>query len=234
MMEQHRGINVVRLLLIRHAETEHNRDGRVQGQADIPLSELGVRQALALAEHLRHEPIAAIYSSPLARALTTAEAVAEPHQLPITVEPDLMEMNVGEMEGLSGAEMRSRFPEFLAEWVTERGPLLEMPGGESLLQVQERAWCVVERVRAAHHDETVAMVTHNFVLLSLITRAIEMPLHEFRRMRLSVSGLTRLRFRGDRTLLVQLNDTCHLVRADLPSTDPWPARVSETGERARS
>ncbi|MGH2587836.1 MAG: histidine phosphatase family protein [Dehalococcoidia bacterium] len=216
----------MRLMLIRHAETGHNRDSRVQGQADIPLSELGERQAAALGEHLRREPIAAVISSPLVRAFATAQAVAEPHGLTVTAEPDLMEMHVGEMEGLSTVEMRARFPEFLAEWITERGPALRMPGGESLLEVQGRAWEVVERLRSAYADETVALVSHNFVLGSLITRALEMPLHEFRRFRLSVCGVTTVRFRADRIHLVHLNDTCHLARAGLPSTDPWAARTA--------
>jgi broad specificity phosphatase PhoE len=60
------------------------------------------------------------------------------------------------------------------------------------------------------------------VLGSLITRALDMPLHEFRRFRLSVCGATTLRFRNDRTVLVQLNDICHLTQAGLPTTDPWP------------
>lgn len=215
----------MRLLLIRHAETGHNRDSRVQGQADIPLSDLGLRQAEALGDYLRGRPIAAVVSSPLVRARATAEAVAGPHGLEVRAEPDLMEMNVGEMEGLSTSEMRERFPDFLAEWVTERGPSLEMPGGESLEQVQRRAWRVVERLRAQYGDEMVALVSHNFVLSCLITRALEIPLSEFRRFRLSVSGVTTLRFREDRTVLVQLNDTCHLTEAGLPSTDPWAVRA---------
>lgn len=216
----------MRLILIRHAETGHNRDARVQGQADIPLSDLGERQAEALARYVREEQIAAIVASPLARAQSTAQALAARFGVSVITEPDLMEMNVGEMEGLSSGEMRSRFPDFLAEWVTERGPLLEMPGGESLVQVQERAWRVVEHIRATYASETVALVSHNFVLSCLITRALDMPLHEFRRFRLSVCGATTLRFRDDRTVLVRLNDTCHLARAGLPTTDPWPARTA--------
>lgn len=214
----------MRLLLIRHAETEHNRESRVQGRADNPLSELGQRQAVALGEHLRREPLRAVISSPLLRARATAAAIAAAHDLAVVEELDLVEMHVGEMEGLATAEMRDRFPDFLKEWVTERGPLLQMPGGESLKQVQERAWNVVDRIRETYAEDSdlVALVSHNFVLGSLITRALDMPLHEFRRFRLSVCGATTLRFRGDRTVLVQLNDTCHLSHAGLPSTDPWP------------
>src|SRR5215211_9283686 len=77
----------VRLMLIRHAETGHNRDSRVQGQADVPLSDLGLRQAQALGHALRDQPIAAMVSSPLARARVTAEAVAAPHSLLVQSEP---------------------------------------------------------------------------------------------------------------------------------------------------
>ena len=220
----------MRLLLIRHAETAHNRENRVQGRADNPLSEIGVRQAEALGEHLRGEPLRAVVSSPLARARATAEAVAAAHGLSVIEEPDLVEMHVGEMEGLETVAMRQRFPDFLREWVTERGPFLPMPGGESLKQVQERAWNVVERLHGAYAEDgdVVALVSHNFVLGALITRAMDMPLHEFRRFRLSVCGATTLRFRRDRTVLVQLNDTCHLAYAGLPSTDPWPYPRSGT------
>lgn len=220
----------MRLLLIRHAETKHNRESRVQGRADNPLSELGQRQAVALAGYLRREPLRAVISSPLMRARATAAAIAAAHDLAVVEVPDLVEMHVGEMEGLATVEMRDRFPDFLKEWVTERGPSLQMPGGESLKQVQERAWSAVERIREAYVEDgdVVALVSHNFVIGSLITRALDMPLHDFRRFRLSVCGATTLRFRRDRTVLVQLNDTCHLSHAGLPSTDPWPYTRKET------
>lgn len=204
----------MRLILIRHAQTEHNRDNRVQGRADNPLSALGLRQAAALGEHLRAEPIVAVYASPLVRAMTTAEAVAAPHALAVTPELDLIEMHVGEMEGILISEMRERHPEFLKVWATEQGPAVPMPGGESLEQVRDRAWAVVERLYAAHAEETVALVAHNFVLGCLITRALNLPLSAFRRFRLSVAGATTFRFRGDRIALVHFNDTCHLAALD--------------------
>lgn len=213
----------MRLILIRHAETAHNRDNRAQGQADNPLSDIGERQAAALGRHLAGEPLTAVYTSPLQRARSTALAVAAPHGLTPVEEADLLEMNLGEMEGLAIAEMRDRFPEFLREWASDRGPELPMPGGESLVQVQARAWAVIERLREAHGEDTVALVSHNFVLGTLISRALGMPLHEFRRFRLSVAGATTLRFRPTgRIMLERLNDTCHFAAAGLTLTDPWP------------
>jgi broad specificity phosphatase PhoE len=81
---------------------------------------------------------------------------------------------------------------------------------------------VVEHLRERHAEQTVALVSHNFVLGCLLTRALGLPVHAFRRFRLSVASATTLNFRADRTMLVQLNDTCHLAHAGLPSTDPWP------------
>lgn len=214
----------MRLILIRHAETEHNRDNRVQGRADNPLSELGERQATALAIALSGEPLAEVRASPLRRARATAAAVAQRHGIAVVTDPALEEMHVGEMEGMGIAAMRERYPEFLKEWVTERGGDMPMPGGESLRQVRERAWAVVQGLRTRlDTDAVVALVSHNFVLGQLLTAALDMPMHDFRRIRLSVAGVTTLRFRADRTLLVRLNDTCHLRAAGLPDTDPWPS-----------
>lgn len=236
----------MRLILIRHAETAHNRENRVQGQADNPLSELGERQAAALAETLRGEPLSVVVASPLQRARATAEVIAAVHGLPVQPEPALVEMDVGEMEGLAITDMRARHPDFLREWATERGPSLAMPGGESLEQVQARAWVVVERLRGATDiDATVALVSHNFVLGCLLCRALELPLHQFRRFRLSVAGATTLRFRADRLMLMRLNDTCHLTRAglDTPAATPSPGNpgsvrdpltsLPDSGERHR-
>jgi len=216
----------MRLILIRHAETANNRDSLVQGQADIPLSPLGEQQAAALGDWLRQTPLHAVIASPLRRALTTAEAVAAGRGLAVETDPALMEMHVGAMEGLSSAAMRATHPEFLRAWGTESGSTLEMPGGgESLTQVQARAWRVVERLHHAYPDETVALVSHNFVLGCMLTRALELPLTAFRRFRFSVSGASTLHFRADRTVLVRFNDTCHLDRAGLPTTDPWLTRA---------
>lgn len=213
----------MRLILIRHAETEHNRDNRVQGQADNPLSELGERQALALGEGLRGLQLAAIVSSPLQRAHATAQAIAAVQHQTVITHADLVEMHVGEMEGISTTEMRARYADFLKEWATEQGAELPLPGGESLVQVRARAGAVVDRLREQYADGPVALVSHNFVLGSLLTLALDLPVHAFRRFRLSVASATTLHFRADRTVLVQLNDTCHLARAGLPATDPWPA-----------
>ena len=214
----------VRLLLIRHAETEQNAGGVVQGRADNPLSDLGRRQIAALGAALAGEPIAAVYSSPLGRALATAEAVAEPHALGVRCDADLAEMDIGAMEGLSSAELRARHPEFLQAWFSEQAGSVPMPGGESLEQVQARASAALRRIVAAHGGETVAVVSHNFLLLTLLCYVIKLPLASFRRLRLHVASVSMVEAREGGFRIDLLNDICHLQRAGLIAADPWQRR----------
>jgi probable phosphoglycerate mutase len=214
----------MRLILVRHGETAHNADGFVQGRADVPLNELGRRQAAALAECLRPHTPEVVVSSPLERARDTAEVIAAIHGLSVTIEPDLAEMDVGEMEGLSGPQMRERFPEFLARWAGPEGPATRMPGGESLEDVQARAWSVVERLGERYPEATVVAATHNFVIATLVCRAIGLPLAGFRRFRHGVASRTVIDIRPERVIVNALNDTCHLDTAGLRSAGPWEVR----------
>ena len=200
----------MRLFLIRHGETDHNKNGLALGRADVPLNERGRWQVQRLAEALRGEPIDAIYSSPLQRALDTARAIAETRGLSVTVAPGLIEMDIGEAEGLTFAEVRSRYPGLLERWVSSSGVGHPMPGGERFLDVQERAWPAIEGLRQRHSEATVAVVSHNFVILSILVKALGLELAQFRRLRHAVAAISVLDLREDRTLVVRLNDTCHL------------------------
>lgn len=140
----------MRLILVRHGETERNRQGLALGRADVPLNDRGRWQAQRLAVALGDEPIAAVYSSPLQRALDTAVAIAAPHGLTVETEPALIEMDIGEAEGLSFAEVRARYPGLLERWASSEGADQPMPGGERLIEVQERAWQAVEALRGRY------------------------------------------------------------------------------------
>ena len=105
-----------RLVLVRHGETSWNSEGRFQGRADIPLSEVGQRQAVALAAALAREEMHAIYSSDLRRAWDTALAIAERHSVPVCREPGLREMDFGSWEGLTYDQIRGIWPNVLAAW----------------------------------------------------------------------------------------------------------------------
>ena len=200
----------MRILLIRHGETSHNASQIALGREDVPLNERGLLQADSIGAALHSEPIAAIYSSPLQRATATAAPLAKSLDLKVEIEDGLIEMDVGEVENQTFAELAERFPDFLKEWRSERVADLNMPGGESLRQVQQRAWAALEAIRDNHADETVAAVSHNFVLLTVLCRVMGIDLSGFRRLRHDLGAVSIVEFNDERTFLLSMNDRCHL------------------------
>lgn len=198
------------LFLVRHGETEPNRSGIALGRADVPLTDTGAAQAKRLGERLSADMIVAVYSSPLQRAFRTAEAIARPHGVGVTIDQGLIEMDIGELDGLSYAQIREEQGDFLDRWSSASGPEHAMPGGERLLDVAERGWNTLVRLGRRHQNETVVAVTHNFVILSLLTRVMGIDLANFRRLRHGVGAITTLDVRGERARILAMNDTCHL------------------------
>lgn len=203
----------MRLILVRHGETAFNRDRRVQGLSDICLTEAGERQARAVAHRLQLEPVDAFYCSPLERALATARVIAAAHNLPIIVEEGLQEMDIGEMEGLTGEEMWAQHPELLRCWAEDPASV-RMPGGETLDELQERAWTAVEKILGNHQGQTVVAVSHNFAIQTIVCRALGLSLANFHRLRLDLCGLSIIEFGRRGPALVTYNDTCHLAPTD--------------------
>ncbi|MCY3918404.1 MAG: histidine phosphatase family protein [Chloroflexi bacterium] len=209
---------MARVILIRHGESEANRDGRSLGRADSPLTERGRRQVAALGRALAREPIGRVLSSPLRRAADAAAAVAAPHSLEVETCDGLIEMEVGEMEGLPWAEARARFAAFLDRWMTDESATLPMPGGESLADVQRRAWPVIAPFFAASRPdapsgapaETTVVVSHNFVIKTLLCAALHLDLACWRRFEADLTGRTVLESRRGLTVLRTLNDVSHL------------------------
>ncbi len=203
----------MRAVLIRHGETAHNAEGRTLGRADVPLTERGRAQAAALARALSNDPygpFAAVYASPLQRALDTARPLAEVRGLEVRVEPRLIEMDIGALEDIGREELRERHGGFLRAWLSERVAEVRMPGGETLVEVQERAWGALEALRERHGDETIALVTHNFVILTLLCRALALPISHFRRLRHDVAAISVVDLAPGRSTVLAINDRCHL------------------------
>jgi broad specificity phosphatase PhoE len=148
---------VTTILLARHGETDWNRDGRFQGHADPPLNAAGRRQAVELSVALAPEQLAAVYSSPLRRAVETAEVIATAHGLePVPVDA-LREVDVGSWQGLTRAEVEKRFPEQHARWL-EYGQGWE--DGETYEQMGERVVAALLDLAAAHDGDRILAVTH--------------------------------------------------------------------------
>ena len=200
----------LKLILIRHGETDFNRDGRIPGAA-APLNETGLAQAAAAGRAMSPDMPFALYSSPLTRTEQTARAISDAAHVQAVPLPGMEELDPGEFEGLTGPQMRQRFPEFMARWDRDPGPT-KMPGGESLRQVQARAWKAVSRVKElakANPDRKVVTVTHNFPIQTIICQALGMPLNNYRRLSVDLGSITRMELSDSTAKLVSMNESWH-------------------------
>jgi 2,3-bisphosphoglycerate-dependent phosphoglycerate mutase len=166
------------IVLVRHGETDWNRENRFQGHADPPLNDTGRAQALQLAGELRDEAVAAAYTSPLRRARETAAIVAD--QLGIEPVPDsaLMEVDVGSWSGLTRDEVEARFPEGYARWLAYGHG---WDDGESYEELGERVVSGLLAIAVRHPHKRVLAVTHGGPIRSALAAAEGVPFEEARR-----------------------------------------------------
>jgi broad specificity phosphatase PhoE len=200
----------MRILLLRHAETDWNRERRFQGWRDIPLSPTGREQAESAARLLAASPLAAVWSSPLARARETAALIAAPHKLPVREADAFKEMGFGDWEGLTRDEVRERFPDAHRAWA-ETPHEAAWPGAETLGVVRARALAGLEALRAAHQGQTVCLVSHGITSRILILEALGLGLDRLWSLQLSSTGISELEFRDDWTTLHRMNSLIHLA-----------------------
>ncbi|NLK51413.1 MAG: alpha-ribazole phosphatase [Syntrophomonadaceae bacterium] len=158
---------MLRIFLIRHGETKWNKDYRYQGHTDIPLNEIGEKQSRLVAQRLKKEALDAVYSSDLSRALATAQYIAQEHKLCITVLPALREINYGQWEGLTLDEINKKYPGLRDQWLKDPKHC-QVPEGESLAKVQQRALSALGEIQRRHQEGTVAVVTHGGVIVMLL------------------------------------------------------------------
>ena len=199
----------MRLILVRHGETVLNREGRILGHNEEPLTERGRGQAIAVAQALYPETPFTLYASPLSRALETAQIIAQKHQVDITPLEGLKEVDVGELDGMSIQEMRRSYPEFARLWAQDAAAT-PMPGGESPAHLQQRAWKAVVTILERNPTSTTVAVTHAFTIYTLLCKALGVPLNNFQRFHINVGSTTTLEIAEDKATLISFNDCCHL------------------------
>ncbi len=200
---------MIKFILVRHGETEWNKVRRIQGSSsDTPLSEKGKRQAEGAGLRLKDEKITAVYSSPLQRALYTARAIARHHHLEVTALPSLKEISAGTLEGALAADLKMRFDEFLCR--NDHQGLVTLPEGESLGDVQKRVWDTIKTISSKHPGGTVVIVSHYFVIMSIICQVLGLPLSQITRLRLSTGTVSSFTLDSDDNMRLELfNDGCH-------------------------
>jgi len=204
----------LRLFLLRHGETQWNREDRYQGCVDTRLSPEGLAQAEAASLALAERPLAAVYSSPLRRARETAEAIAAPHRLGVRIDAAFREICHGLWEGLTADEVRARFPGIYAEW-RATPESVTMPNGESLKEVRQRVLEGLQRLRANHDGETVCLVAHGTPVRLLILEALGMTPERLWAFPCPPAGLSELEFRADSATLHRMNVVSRLRAAGL-------------------
>jgi broad specificity phosphatase PhoE len=170
---------VVRLILARHGEAEGSREYRFNGSSDVPLTQHGVAQARLLADALYPLAPVAVYSSPLARARATAEAIASRANLAVEIQPNLREQSYGSWERLTADEARQRDPKRFAAW--SAGQRIAPPAGETLSAVRQRVVACVCELAERHAGETVVLVAHVGPIKALLCAALGLPLSGARR-----------------------------------------------------
>ncbi len=200
----------MKLVMVRHGETEWNKLGKFLGHHDVSLNDRGLSQAKETARAVTDWKHKAVYSSPLRRTMQVAQEISRLSGMPVSPVPGLMELSLGELEGVTGDEMRSGWPEVYDAWRDDPAGVV-MPGGESLAELQERAWnSLVELEEARVEDEYLILVSHNFTIRAIIGRLLGMPLANFHRMSLSLSSICVIESSQWGRRLVSYNSTCHL------------------------
>ncbi len=204
------------IILVRHGETIWNREKRVQGISNIGLSDFGRKQAQRLAESLESVKISAIYSSPLKRAYQTAAAIGKVHPVAIETEDDLQELDQGDFESLTLAELRENHASFLEKWIADPAAVA-IPNGESLNDLQRRAWDAFQKIietclRAPHSREgnKTLIVSHGFTIMTILCKIQGAALNQFMQMHVDLASKTHVEIKDGKYSIMHFNDIKHL------------------------
>ena len=198
---------MTRFLLVRHGETEWTRTGRIQGQLDIPLTPLGMRQAERLRHRLRGEVMDAVYASDLGRAMKTVRIAAP--GLSVEQRIELRECNFGEINGRNFAYAQQHYPALARRWLA-RWSGLSFPGGESVAGVLDRTSACFRELRRRHRSGTVLVVGHGGPLRAGICTLMGWGRRKWWDLQLAPASLSIIDNGHSTARLLTLNDTCHL------------------------
>src|SRR4030042_781719 len=187
---------MVEIILARHGETEWNATETFRGRADVALNENGLKQAQLRGEDLRGEKIDVIYSSPLQRAVKTAEAIAACQGLDVNIVDNLNDIDCGEWQGLTLKEVKDSYSELYQDWLDLPGQG-KIPGGESLQDGKNRALPFVQDAVMRCGEGKIALVSHRAVNKVLIGALLGMDSSSFWSFKLDTGGITRFIFNGD-------------------------------------
>lgn len=206
---------MTRLYLVRHGETDWNKENRCQGCIDIELNEEGIRQAKAVASRLKDEEIDIIYSSTLKRAFRTAEIINTCINKEIIKDSSLNEINFGEWEGLTFDEMKLRPDYNYNEWRLNPHRVT-FPGEGSLQKVSDRCLGFVKEIINSNSDKNILIVSHGGILKLVVLGILGIGLDAYSKFYMANASLSIIVLDKTRAYLKVLNDTCHYKPGTMP------------------
>jgi probable phosphoglycerate mutase len=198
------------LIVIRHGETDWNRQHRFQGQIDVPLNALGLEQARRLGQRLAQEPVDRVIVSDLQRARQTAQGLAEAPGRRLQIEPLWREQGFGLLEGLDVPTIRSQHADLWTQWLRHDADYALPQGGESNVAFHARVLQALQALLAEHAGARVAVVTHGGVLDMLWRHAQGLPLSGPRECEIPNTGINRMRWTDGRLQITDWGDAAHL------------------------
>lgn len=203
---------MIEIIIIRHGETAWNAADIFRGRVNIGLSENGLKQAELLADYLSQRKIKAIYSSPLPRAIQTAEVVARRQRLNAQTMHELTDLDFGEWEGVSRQEVKIKYKQIYDVWL-ERPDLAKIPGGESLAEARKRALSALEKIMVQNKEGTVVIITHRVITKVLACALLGLDDSHFWNIEQDNCGVTTFIHNGLCFILTHHNDVCFLKPA---------------------
>jgi alpha-ribazole phosphatase len=201
---------MIKLYLVRHGETAGNAQQWYQGSTDVPLNETGLAQAACLSRFFQDIPFSAIYSSTLMRARKTAEIVAEPHHMPVQSFDELKEINFGVWEGHTYNEITEKWPGEIEAFYASEGTA-RAHGGESFMDVEERATKKVKELLAHHEDgDTVLIVSHGAAIRCLLFGLLGLSMGRIWAFQQYNTAFNIIEYHGEKNVMTIMNCTQHL------------------------
>ena len=204
---------MTKLYLVRHGETDWNRDMKVQGSTDIELSSVGIKQAGLLANRLAGEKIDVIYSSSLKRALKTSEIIAAEKPCGINKSDKYHEICFGPWEGLTIKEIKEKYSEHFRIY-REDPANFRLPGAETFLDLMERTYNAIMEIISLHKGSNILLVSHGTAIKAAIIRILEIDIRNYTKFRIDNASISIIGFSEDaaeKPVILCLNDTGHLM-----------------------
>lgn len=198
----------MKILLIRHGETIANKTQLVLGTSDVPLTDLGRRQAETTAQKISSmKPIPTLlFSSPYFRAKETAGYISEATGLNPIYLDGLKEMDSGEMEGIKASEMNNKYPEYMANWRRDHSTA-RPPGGETLGEVHARAWKSILEIFNEYNETLIAVVAHLFPIQGILCNVLGIHSNHFQKLEINLGSISSIEIQKDSYRLITMNET---------------------------